>query len=337
MKTKQSLFTLLFFALVLFSSCRFTMKDLQHDAGEVSISVVRFDQLLNEYVEFNSFSALQKMNTLYPAESKLLIEDILELGQVSDADINERLRTYFSDSTLKVLMRDALLKFDDMSHLEKQFTKGFRWLKDEVPDIKVPMVYAQISALNGSVVVGDSLLGFSIDKYMGEDYPIYKRFYYDYQRKSMSPERIVPDCFLFFLMSEYPFPEDRSLTLINAIIHYGKINYVVSRILEDASEAWALGFTDEEMKWCHANERSIWRYILDNRHLNATDPMIIRKYTKPVPFTSFFGSDSPAFVGVWVGMQIVDTYMKRNKKVTIKELLDYTDYGQLLIDSKYNP
>ena len=52
---------------------------------------------------------------------------------------------------------------------------------------------------NQSVVVGDSILGFSIDKYMGADYPLYKRFYYDYQCRSMEPDRIVPDCFTCYV------------------------------------------------------------------------------------------------------------------------------------------
>lgn len=44
-------------------------------------------------------------------------------------------------------------------------------MKKEVPALFVPHFYAQIAALNQSVVVGDSILGFSIDKYMGADYP----------------------------------------------------------------------------------------------------------------------------------------------------------------------
>lgn len=63
-----------------------------------------------------------------------------------------------------------------MGWIEKKLTKGFKQLKKEVPSLPVPHFYAQLSALNQSVVVGDSIVGFSIDKYMGADYPLYKRF-----------------------------------------------------------------------------------------------------------------------------------------------------------------
>ena len=93
------------------------------------------------------------------------------------------------------------------------------------------MIYTQISAFNESIVLSDSVLGISLDKYMGEDYPLYKRFYYNYQRRTMRPDRIVPDCLVFYLMSQYPFPMDYSRTLLDVMMHYGKINYVVQHLL----------------------------------------------------------------------------------------------------------
>ena len=65
--------------------------------------------------------------------------------------------------------------------MKNGLNKGFRKLKKEVPGTKVPFVYSQISAFNESIILVDTLLGISLDKYMGEDYPLYKRFYYDYQ------------------------------------------------------------------------------------------------------------------------------------------------------------
>ena len=90
-----------------------------------------------------------------------------------------------------------------LDEVEKGLNKGFWKLKKEVPDTKVPFIYSQVSAFNESIILVDSLLGISLDKYMGEDYPLYKRFYYDYQCRSMRPERIVPDCFAFYLLSRY--------------------------------------------------------------------------------------------------------------------------------------
>ena len=82
-------------------------------------------------------------------------------------------------------------KFKDLGWVEEKLTKGFKRLKKEVPALFVPHFYAQIAALNQSVVVGDSILGFSIDKYMGADYPLYKRFYYDYQCRMITLSTVI--------------------------------------------------------------------------------------------------------------------------------------------------
>ena len=348
MRSEQSLFTanfmimrkyLFFFFLscLVFLSCKFTSGNKDGNVVDKKIEIARYDKVLNEYVEFNSFSAFQKMNTEYLLATKYLIEDVLRLGQVNDDKINEKLKTFYSDTTLRKLTADAIAKYDDMSGLEKKFSKGFRNLRKQVPSLKVPFIYSQISALNESVVVGDSILGFSIDKYMGEDYPLYKRYFYDYQRKSMKPERILPDCFDFYLLSEYPLPDEDKGYLIDRMLHTGKIHYIVSQILDYKTFGEELNYTKEEEAWCEHNRKKIWEYMMQNGHLYSTDPMTLRKYVKPAPNTAFFGDQSPMMVGVWMGTQIVDSYMKSHKEMTIKELLEMTDYSKMLADARFNP
>lgn len=336
MKLKQTHIVLILCAFFLVS-CRLKPSDPKERAQEAEVAVIRYDRLQNEYVEFNSFLALKKMNTEYPLLTKYLIEDVLKLGPVDDPHISDKLKAYFSDSTLRVLSSDALARYKDMSPIEEKFARGFKRLKKELPSVKIPGVYSQISALNESVVVGDSLLGFSIDKYMGSDYPLYKRFFYDYQCKSMTPERIVPDCFAFYLLSEYPFPTQNDYSLLDCMMHRGKIHYVVGKLLDFDSPGKELGFTEQEEMWCNTNRKSVWDYMLAGGHLHSTDPMVIRKYLDPAPFTAFFGDDSPSMTGVWMGKQIVESYMKHHKDVSIEQLMKMTDYRRMLADADFNP
>ena len=324
--------------LLCFATCHWEdAKKNGVDERQAKISVVRFDQMLNEYVESNSFSSLSRMRTECPQETRILLEDIIGLGEVDDERIYEKMKVFFSDTVILSLMRDASVKFKDMHELERQFTEGFHRLKEEVPSVVVPCVYSQFSALNESVVVADSLLGFSIDKYLGADYPLYKRYYYEYQRRSMTPERILPDCFAFYLMSLYPFPKDGERSLLDVILHLGKIHYAVSVVLGHKSAADELGYTAEEAAWCQKNEKRVWAFMLDHKHLSATDPMIIRKYCKASPYTAFFGEGSPSMTGVWTGMQIVASYMDNHEEVSLGELLGDIDYRRMLAESEYRP
>lgn len=302
---------------------------------ENGISVIRYDKLLNEYVRSNSFSALQKMNMEYRQPTKILIEEVLGLGQVSDDTISQKLKSFYSDTTLLRLMADVEIRFPNLDQVEKGLTEGFEKLKKEVPEIQIPLVYSQISAFNESVILSDSLLGISLDKYMGEDYPLYRRFYYDYQCRSMRPDRIVPDCFVFYLMSKYAFPFQEGSCLLDRMLHVGKINYAVQTLLGYRSTGETMGYSTDEEQWCVENERNIWEYMLENKHLHARDPMVIRKYMKPAPFTAFFGENAPALIGAWMGTRIVSSYMKHHKDVSMPQLLRTTDYRRMLEESKY--
>lgn len=297
------------------------------------IKVFRYDRLQYEAAAMNSVSALQKMNLDCPQATRLLIEDVLSLGKVDEPGINERLCAYYSDSTLLMLMEDASEKYKDMSELERKFTEGFRRLRKDIPRLTVPRVYSQVSALNQSVVVGDSLLGFSIDKYMGADYPLYQKYYYDYQRRSMDSDRILPDCFTFYLLSLYPFqwsPGHRSL--FDVIMYRGKISWVARRALGMDSDADMLGYTAEEAAWCRKYGTTLWHWMEEQHHLGSTDPMVIRAYTHADPSMVFRGERIPPFIGIWVGMQLTEKYMKQHPQVGVEQLLELTDFGPLALE-----
>ena len=52
------------------------------------VEVKRYDRLQARYLTTGDFSALQQMNTNYPMETRTLVEDVLQLGEVNDPEIN---------------------------------------------------------------------------------------------------------------------------------------------------------------------------------------------------------------------------------------------------------
>lgn len=325
-------------SVIALSACQ---PDGQEDdsLGVARIKVIRYDRLQYEAVALNSFSAWQKMSTDCPQATKLLVEDVLGIGRANMPNLDERIEAYYSDTVLLKLMEDATMKFKDMAPIEKGLTSGFMKLKREIPSFVIPQVYSQISALNQSVVVGDSLLGFSIDKYMGADYPLYQNYYYAYQRRSMTPDRILPDCFTFYLLSQYPFPwEEGNRTFFDIMTYQGKIAWVVSRILEyDKDGATILGYTNDEIKWCKKNKAQIWNYMKREKHLDSTDPMVIRAYTRPDPSIVFKGEKIPSCLGIWMGYQLIDAYMNQHEECTIGQLLERRNYHDLLKEMDFKP
>ncbi len=336
---KHRIIKYLFLSLILLivSSCDFSTRTTNNVPNHTkeNFMIIRYDRLLKDYIDSNSLSALQKMNTTYLPITQVLFEEVLTLGIFTDDSLAYKLKAFYSDPILMQLMNDVSEKFSDLSSYEKELSKGFKELEKNLDGIKIPEIYTQVSALNESIIVTDSLLGISLDKYMGQDYPLYQNYYYDYQTRLMKPEQILYDSFVYYLISEYPLTL-YGITLLDVMIYYGKIYYIVDELLGNKGIETVLGYNQEEKKWCKENKSALWGFMLRNRLLQSTDPMLIREYIRPIP-TGFYREESPLLLGIWLGYQIVEGYMEQYKKTSWLELLNNNNSVYFLEESKFNP
>ncbi len=228
---KRIFYYIAILALVLVcSACEFKFKS-NEDVEAVPLTVQRYDRLESRYLTTGDFSALQQMNTDYPIETRTLLEKMLQLGTITDANISNRFLMFFQDSTLQALIADAEAEFANMDDINSQLKCSFKQLSDWIPGLQKPSFYAQIGALDQSIVVGEHSVGISLDKYMGTDYPIYKKFYTAQQRATMSRQFIVPDCLLFFLLSVYPMENFDTRPQLDRDLHMGKIMWTVNKAM----------------------------------------------------------------------------------------------------------
>ena len=193
----------------------------------------RYDRVESLYLTMADFAALRQMRTEYPLQTRTLIEHVLQLGPVNDPDINNRLLLYFQDSTLQAIINDVAHQYENTDVLEKQLADAFHRLAAMLPGLKIPHFYTQIGSLDQSIVVSDTLVGISLDKYLGEDYPAYLRYgYTPQQRRMMTSEYIVPDCLGFYLISLYPLPEEEDTLFETRRWYMAKIQTVVNKVMD---------------------------------------------------------------------------------------------------------
>ena len=201
---------------------------------ESEIAVDRYDRIQSLYLTTSDFSALQQMNTAYPMQTRTLIEDILRIGKVNDPEISAKFLHFYQDSTLQSLINEAEQQYANMDDINADLTTGFKYLRENLPGIEIPEVYAQIGSLDQSVIVGNNTIGICLDKYLGTDYPLYQKPQYGYSKSQlelMNRHYIVPDCIGFYLLSLYPMPQDRALSQQERDTHIGKILWVVNQAL----------------------------------------------------------------------------------------------------------
>lgn len=218
--------------MVICVGCQMKLQPAEDASAQHTLEIQRYDRLEYRYLTTGDFSALQQMNTEFPMETRTLIENVLQLGEATDPDINHKLLKFYQDTTLQTIIADAEARFADIDSLNAELSGAFERLAKRIPNLRVPMVYAQLSALDQSVVVGDQSIGISLDKYLGTDYALYKRYgYNDQQRAQMTPAYIVPDVLSYYLISLYPLRNFETVTQHERDLYVARIQWVVNQVM----------------------------------------------------------------------------------------------------------
>ncbi|MDH8701432.1 hypothetical protein M2138_000774 [Dysgonomonadaceae bacterium PH5-43] len=319
----------LFIFVVLASNCS-SNKDYSNN-----YEINRFDRDLYNYL-INP-EAYPDFTTDYETFLKEYGENVLRIGDPNSDKFISNLRACFSDSSLMSIYKDELVKFENIDSINKELSIGLTKLFELFPNFKQPKVYMHISGLRHNVIVTDDILSISADKYMGADYPFYQNYFPAYQRQLMSPDRIVPDYLLGFLMANLPITIDNNDVLLDNMIYEGKLRYILSVLLPERNTWEYVAYDEEQYNWCMSNESEIWKSILENQHLYTTNYKITQQYLKTAPYTLPLHSESPGRVGVWVGFRIVEAYMKHNPKISMIDFVRNEDYKEILKQSKYKP
>lgn len=226
----RKIYFLLFAIMLMCIGCEWQLK--AEDDGS-NIVIDRYDRIQTLYLTTSDFSALQQMNTVYPMQTRTLIEDVLRIGQVNDPQINTKFLSFYQDSTLQVLINEAEHQYANVDDINEALSVAFKYLKKELPTMEIPEIYAQIGSLDQSVIVGNGMIGICLDKYLGADYELYRKPEYGYtanQRNMMQRQYIVPDCIGFYLLSLYPMPGE-AMTQAERDIHMGRIQWVVNEAI----------------------------------------------------------------------------------------------------------
>ena len=202
---------------------------------DVEVVVDRYDRIQSLYLTTGDFSALQQMNTVYPMQTRTLIEDVLRIGKVDDQLISKKFLRFYQDSTLQIIIAEAEQQYANMDDINADLTTGFKYLRENLPGFEVPEVYAQIGSLDQSVIVGNNSIGICLDKYLGTDYPLYQKPQYGYSKSQlelMNRQYIVPDCVAFYLLRHYPMPIEGDDTTHLKRTHMARIQYVVNQVTD---------------------------------------------------------------------------------------------------------
>jgi hypothetical protein len=301
------------------------------------MEVGRLDRDLFTVTNENIYMAVPALQKKYGSFFTLYNKEILAIGNSNDSLYAGYLLTFLGDSMVSNARRKSDSLFHGFQPYAKQLELAFKHYRYYYPRNPIPTVYTYLSGFNLPVVTMPQAVGISLDNYLGSNC----KFYFQlgipaYKRQNMEPQKLVYDAMYGFISQQFEY-NGKTENLISKMIHQGKLLYLMDALVPDGPDSLKIGYTSVQLDWCKTNETEMWGYLVEKKMLFSGDRMELVRFINPAPFTTPFGQKSPGRTGVWIGWQIVKSYMKKNPQTKVQDLMKENDYHKILNESGYSP
>jgi len=304
--------------------------------NRVDVKIHRFDKDLLSLDTTNMKVGLDSLYSRYHDFLPAFTSNILDTAATDTVAVRNLFHQFLTDTAFKSVNKKTLQTFQNVTDIEKQVSDAYTYIHYYFPEVKLPEVYFFVSGFNRSIMMNNKFIGIGTDFYLGSNYPAYKNFTYQYMTYNMRRECLATDLvsatlFRMFIMNSSEY------RLMDNMLFRGKVMYLLSVFMPEEKPQDIMGYSAEQWKWATTNEKQVWGYIIDQKHLFSTDVLLIKKYMNDAPFTAPLSQDSPGRMGTWLGWQIVQSYMNKNPNISLTDLMKENNYQKMLEDSGYRP
>jgi len=302
-------------------------------AQNVEIKILRYEQDLFNINQNNMAAEFAAMYGKYP-------DNIIARGSWKNEEMLLSIRGFINDPVIKEIYKDTEAQYADMSWFQQQITPAMTLYLTHFPDEKVPDFCTLVSGIDFQMpqVFGyDNTIFICLDMYLGKDYKHYAQAGMPkYIAARCDKKYMATDCFSKALVYRN-LPDKTLVTLLDNMVDAGKRMLFTQTMFPNTKPEDILGYTTEQYKWAIAHESAAWHHLVEKNMVYDNTENVIRRMMDETPFTRDFGNDSPGRMGVFLGFQIVQSYMKTHPGTTLQDLLLMTDSQKLLKESGYKP
>ncbi len=312
----------LFILFVLFIGCKSNPLDVDVSNIDVDIKYHRFDLELSNAQSVDDLKSINKK--LYKIGGELYEFYTIEMllaGNPKDDSIAYFLDYFVKDSMMQLVQTNINETFGDFKTEENKITDAFKHLKYHIKHAMLPTdVITYNSTFANGVVSSPTQIGIGLEMYLGSDNKIVKQLPYpEYFKAKMDKQYFVSDVCQSWLTANVI--EDQSGdSFLSNLLYWGKILYTMQAMMPNEKPSTIIKYTDLEYEWAEVSEYDIWQFIVEQEWIYSKDIKLIVRYFKEGPTT--VGLDgSPARIGQFLGWKIIQSYMDKNPKVSIVDLI----------------
>lgn len=320
------LYLLPLLALFLLPACREKIRVPDVSGVEMKVDVARFDQSFFEIDTNVLFNDMVRLQQGYPQFYPDFMQEVLGLPPF-DTSTDVRNNLIFFYQGYRPLYDSLLKTYAQTTDIQAAVEQGMRYARYYFPDFpakqKLIFFVGPFDAPGAALTREGIAIGLHL--YAGADFS----FYQSPQGTELYPTYIsrrferayIPVNALKLVVQELCPDTIGFGPLIEQMIRRGREAWLLDQFLPRTADSLKLGYTDNQLSWCEANESLIWSYFLKNIDPQTTDPDILQNFLGEGPFTAGLDQErSPGNLGTWIGRQIVRAYLKKFPNTTAREL-----------------
>ena len=323
------------------TSC--THNQLDIDTSNVALEPIAFKRLDKDVFSLTPENCQLKMGEFekkYSTFYMRYVSSIVNNGGKVDSLYSQTLLRFVTNKDIQTAYNDLTKTYsdNDIELIGDEMTEAVKRFKVFFPKRKTPKQFVTfVSGFQYNVVYVDSTLGVGLDMYLGANNPFYSMMQKpNFMTRTMNKEHVLSDAVRGWVITEFD-NADPVNNLLNHMIFYGKIFYVCDGLLPNVQDSIKMGYTTAQMQYCNTYEKNLWGFFAKDNKLYDNDLKLVSEFTSEGPFTRAISKECPPRIAMWLGKQIVKSYMEHNSNVTVEDLMNEKDAQKILSKSKYKP
>ena len=309
------------------------------NAPEIILPMERLDQVLFNLDTSHIKDTLLGMNPRYPFISEVLLQQMLAIDSVnSETGLLSFLHAYRP-------VYNAVQKLNAPATAHPQLQTLFKNLHYYFPAYELPkkIIYF-IGPLDGfGNSIGADYMAIGLQMFLGDTSSWYqseqiKKYFPPYMSRNFTP-RFIPITAAKNLLQDIAPNSNLTQGLIIEMIEMGKRQYILKKVLPENNDADLFGYSASQYAATIKAEQDIWNYLLKMNLVYAKDPKVASQLLNEGPFSLYFGNEIPGNVGIFIGYQIVKSWMEQQSEKEQSNLIALLQLPaeKIFAESKYKP
>jgi hypothetical protein len=317
-------------------------KDIDIETEGKTMNPLRYDQDFFS-CDWNNPESIANLKSKYGSFFCLYVERILNAGPCDSMSTTKMIQGFVSHPDFQDLKSEIEKNYpqERLDSLHEKILESSLRLQTLIPNMKLPQLIWMNSGFNIGAYSTDDYLAVGLDFYLGQNNRITKSVPFpQYQKDDMTRPQLVPNAIknlaYYYLLKSDTIQHENDM--LSEMIFHGKAHYLTWLAFEEIHDSTLMAWTTEQYTWTQGHQLNVWKEIARQEVLFSKNRVEVQRWFEYAPFTNAENvpQESAPQLGVFMGFQMVKSYMEKHPEITVDRLLKEDNTQKILQAYKPN-